>query len=406
MSLGREKKDINSTASVRMSNLPARYVPPGGIRPRGSRGGPRGGARGGLRGGPRGGSGSPFNNQQPRGGYGGNQGYPPNAYSQHQQQQRQMLQGGYFDPFGNWVSGQPFHPFNNSNNGGGYVQPQVRNNQWRDEQQSVSNDQGDDAATSLASLKTKYNKTQGQLLAMKDENTAFKDENRKLVQENAELRERSGTLIKNVADFGKMMRELEARNKLLRAQLDRGRGREASVEEDGVKQRKIVVDEDEVDGLLIKGFTSGKVKSGGKDEGGVKTGPRKHREKGAMKNSREAMKALVEVGEKKEIEAEINDEGEAEIPEQEVVEEEEEEEDKESAPKEIEIDFTVAVDANAEDEIDWDFDELDGVEEAVVPEVKAVEVKTVEVKTKKRKAGEDGEANVVEKKPKRVRNRR
>ncbi|KAE9985766.1 hypothetical protein Vi05172_g6675 [Venturia inaequalis] len=382
-----------------MSNLPPPFVPKGGIRPRGPRGGPRGGARGGPRGGPRGGG--QFNNNNLRGGYAGHQGFAPNGYGQAQMPQG----GGYFDPFGNWILNQPFHAYNNNSNG--YPPHQPRNNQWRNDQQSEI--PADDATVSLASLKTKYNKTQGQLLAMKDETEELKTENQRLIQENAELRERSGNLIRNVTDFGQMMKELEAKNKLLKAQLDRARGKEVvGVEEGGVKLRKVVAVEDEVDGLLIKGHVSGKIQSDGKDEGSDTLVPTKQREKCAMKSSSEAMKALVETGSTNETENETNEDDDAGVTEEEVEEE--------VALEETEIDFTLAVPANAEDEIDWDYDELDEVEEAVVPEIKAEEVKTKKRKVsedrdagvleKRRKVSENREAHVVEKKPRRARNRK
>lgn len=69
--------------------------------------------------------------------------------------------------------------------------------------------------------------------------------------------------------------------------------------------------------------------------------------------------------------------------------------------QEDDVDVTLVADTNQEDYIDYGIDDLNETEEAVVPEAKPVEVLM-----KKRKASEDEEASVVEKKPKRVRNRK
>ncbi|TLD28027.1 hypothetical protein E2P81_ATG06373 [Venturia nashicola] len=235
-----------------------------------------------------------------------------------------MPQSGYYDPFGNWITNQAFHPYNNHN---AFHQLQTRNNQGS----GVSIDQSDESGTSLASLKTRYNKTQGQLSAMKDDNDVLKRENEKLKQENAELC--------------------------------------------------------------------------GKDEGSAKLVPTKHRAKGALKSSSEAMKALGEAGVNKATEAKTNEGDEADSTEMEMVLEQEE-----KASDDNQVDYPQVVDPTPEDEIDWDFEDLHEDEEVVVREVEVVEEKASE-----RKAGEDGEANVVGKKrmvsmdgkkPKRSRNRK
>lgn len=395
--------------SAEMSNLPARYVPAKGILS--TRGGdPR---RGGSRAcGPRGGGsrGGQYNNNIPRDNYGpANGGYPYN------QQPPQMPQSGFYDPYGNWIiSPPPFNPYNNGgNNNNGYSRPSHHNNQWRSDQQSDNSaDQADDTEANYSSLKTKFNKTQGQFLAMKDENAELKDKNEALKEENMKLRETSGTLIKHVEDFGKMMKELETKNKVLKAQLGKAREKDTSVKENGVDQADIiiVVDDNEDLGITIKGAGAGKVKSTEKIEESAKPVPTKHRARGAMKDPSEAMKALIEAGEKQETEAEALKVEEAAVTETEAVEEE-----KEWAPNEDDIDLTVDADTNQEDDvdvtlvadtnqedyIDYGIDDLNETEEAVVPEAKPVEVLM-----KKRKASEDEEASVVEKKPKRVRNRK
>ncbi|TID18451.1 hypothetical protein E6O75_ATG06527 [Venturia nashicola] len=123
------------------------------------------------------------------------------------------------------------------------------------------------------------------------------------------------------------------------------------------------------------------------------------------------MKALGEAGVNKATEAKTNEGDEADSTEMEMVLEQEE-----KASDDNQVNYPQVVDPTPEDEIDCDFEDLHEDEEVVVREVEVVEVKA-----SKRKAGEDGEANVVgkkrkasmdgkvhvaEKKPKRSRNRK
>lgn len=183
-----------------------------------------------------------------------------------------------------------------------------------------------------------------------------------------------------------MMKEEDAKNKLLKVQLHRARGREVRVEENGEEEADSAAVVEEDVGFKIRGATAGKVESTEKVEDSAKPVPTKHRGKGAMKNSSEARKALAEAGEKKE--AEANKEGEAAVTETRV------HEDKIDWGDDP-IDYTLTG-TIPENETDYGYDDLDEAEEAVV----------TEAEPKKRKTGGDEEASVVEKRSKRARNRR
>lgn len=378
-----------------MSYLPAPYPVRG-------RGGQRGGNQRGFSRGPKG---NPrANGYNPRGGYG--QGNPNYTGNNHIQQQPQIPQGDFYDPNGIWRPNQQLNPYNNNNYN---PQPPIPNSKWSNP--NLQDDSQEDAPipidwmdpkvridpnvmiqeiadiqAALNDLQADFNKERSKYLHMKDvknellgENHVLKNKNEELNRKIAGLREISNSLSKNVAEFRKMMKEKDTKNKLLKVQLDRARGREVRVEENGEEQAYSAAVLEEDAGFRIRGVTAGKVESTEKVEGS------------AMKNSSEAMKALAKAGEKKEVEA--KKEGEAAVTETEVGE------DKIDWGDDP-IDYTLTG-TIPEDETDYGYDDLNEAEEAVVPEPKPVEVKT-----KKRKASGDEEASVVEKNPKRARNRR
>ncbi|QDS75869.1 hypothetical protein FKW77_001757 [Venturia effusa] len=369
---------------------------------------PRGGPRGGSKNGPRGGGSGPYG--------GGWNGYGQGIQNHAGTPNNQITQGGgYWDRFGNWISHhQPFSPYMNPN---GYEHLN-RSKQWnhpdpqKGPQQGVFAGQTNEEALldELHDLQTKYNKSQGQYLAKKDEikslygeNSVLKKENEELTDENAELRATSESLIKNVKDFGKLLKELEVKNKLLKRELDKARGKEVGAEDIGEERADSVALADGNTGFSVKGAAAEKIKGIENLEVGTKLVPAQNRARGEMKNSSEAMKALIETEAKAEAEAEVeaNKESEATVFEANLVKEVDEQE---WAPDEDEdeIDFDVLPGVAMEDEIDYGFDDLNEAEETMI-----ADARPVETKMKKRKASDDEGVDVAEKKePKRGRHRK
>lgn len=207
----------------------------------------------------------------------------------------------------------------------------------------------------------------------------MESENIELRTKNQRMEEQCNMLLESVEMVKKLVKEIEAKNKVLKVQLGKaregkgGRGTgEVKAEEQGV------VDDEE--GLKIKGAGAGesgiteKVVAVEEEVTVVQetvTVAAKTASKGAMKSAKEVMQDLVAAAEKKE--AEINSESVTIVVKDELTGESEWTLDEEH--DEEDVDYTLV-----EDEVDYGYDELDGSETAVV-----------EPQSKKRKASEDGD---------------